>query len=76
MCEVAEKLSAASRHMTREEWQPLIDLGVGEDALLGIAHDVGVFNHVTRLGDGFTRRLDEEMSRAAGSDVRLRRGSG
>ena len=73
LCAVAEKLSATATRMTAEDWQPLRHLGFDDQALLEVAHIVGVFNHLTRLADGFGLALDEPTRRAGETGVALRR---
>ena len=49
--------------MVERDWQPLRDLGLGDEGCLEVAHIVGVFNHLTRLADGFGfRRTDPVAS--------------
>jgi alkylhydroperoxidase family enzyme len=64
LCEVAETLSATPTRMTNESWQPLRDLGFGDQALLEVAHVVGLFMYFTRLADGFGLRLDPQIEEA------------
>ncbi|MGH7933631.1 MAG: hypothetical protein ACREQN_10755, partial [Candidatus Binataceae bacterium] len=70
---MAEKLSGAPTRMTREDWQPLRDLGFDDLALLEIAHVVGIFNHLTRLADGFGLRLDRQVEEAGRTRRALQR---
>ena len=74
LCAVAEKLSAQPTRMAPEDWQPLRDLGLDDEALLEVAHIVGVFNHLTRLADGFGLQLDPQTQRASETGEELRRG--
>ena len=77
LCEVAEKLSAAPTRMVEEDWLALRELGFDDHACLEVAHIVGIFNHLTRLADGFGLRLDAGTEEAARTGVPLRRaGSG
>lgn len=76
LCEVAEKLSERPTSVTREDWQPLRDLGFDDSACLEVAHVVGVFNHLTRLADGFGLELDPQTQAAAESGVPLSRDGG
>ncbi len=76
LCTVAEKLSAEPTKMVEADWQPLRDLGFDDQACLEVAHIVGVFNHLTRLADGFGLRLDHETLAAAESGRALRRPPG
>ena len=64
LCEVAETLSATPTRMTSESWQPLRDLGFGDDAILEVIHVVGLFNYFTRLADGAGLRLDPQIAEA------------
>jgi len=62
LCTVAEKLSATATRMVEADWQPLRDLGFDDEALLEVAHVVGMFNYLTRLADGFGLVLDPETA--------------
>ena len=73
LCEVAEKLSATPTRMVPEDWQPLRDLGFDDEACLEVGHIVGVFNHLTRLADGFGLRLDPGTEEATRKGEALRR---
>ncbi|HLZ71288.1 MAG TPA: hypothetical protein VKV26_15405 [Dehalococcoidia bacterium] len=73
LCTVAEKLSATPTRMTRDDWQPLRDLGCDDEALLEVAHIVGIFNYLTRLADGFGLQLDAQTAEAGRTGVALRR---
>jgi len=70
---VAERLSDRPTSMTEADWQPLRDLGLGDEAILEVAHVVGVFNHLTRLADGLGLELDPQTEDAARTGVPLRR---
>ena len=59
--------------MMREDWEPLRKLGFSDEALLEVAHVVGVFNHLTRLADGFGLQLDSAVEEAARTRVALKR---
>jgi hypothetical protein len=59
--------------MTEDDWAPLRRLGLDDTALLEVAHIVGVFNHLTRLADGFGLLLDPETDEAGRTGVALRR---
>jgi uncharacterized peroxidase-related enzyme len=74
LCEVAEKLSATPTRMTEEDWMPLRRLGFDDRACLEVAHIVGIFNHLTRLADGFGLELDAGTREAAETQRPLRRG--
>jgi alkylhydroperoxidase family enzyme len=70
---VAEKLSGTPTRMTREDWQPLRDLGFDDEALLEVGHIVGLFNYLTRMADGFGLQLDSQTADAATTGVALKR---
>jgi len=74
LCEVAEKLSATPTRMLEDDWAPLRRLGFDDRACLEVAHIVGVFNHLTRLADGFGLQLDAGTRTAAETGVALKRG--
>ncbi len=73
LCAVAEKLSATPTRMTEEDWRPLRELGFDDGACLEVAHIVGIFNHLTRLADGFGLELDEATQQAGETGAPLRR---
>ena len=73
LCAVAEKLSETPTAMTADDWQPLRDLGFDDQACLEVAHVVGVFNHLTRLADGFGLQLDPQTLAASETGVPLQR---
>lgn len=73
LCEVAEKLSATPTRMVEDDWAPLRGLGFDDRACLEVAHIVGVFNHLTRLADGFGLQLDPGTRAAGETGVALRR---
>lgn len=73
LCTVAEKLSAMPTKMVEADWAPLRDLGFNDEALLEVAHIVGVFNHLTRLADGFGLQLDAQTQHASETGEVLRR---
>lgn len=73
LCTVAEALSATPTRMTREDWQPLREMGFDDEALLEVAHIVGIFNYLTRLADGFGLQLDAQTTEAGRTGVALRR---
>lgn len=62
---VASKLSADPTKMVEADWAPLRDLGFSDEALLEVAHIVGIFNHLTRLADGLGLELDSATAHAA-----------
>ena len=59
--------------MVEEDWQPLRDLGFGDEDCLEVAHVVGLFNYLTRLADGFGLQLEERTREAAEGGARLAR---
>jgi uncharacterized peroxidase-related enzyme len=71
LCEVAERMSARPTSMTEADWQPLRGLGFDDEAILEVAHVVGVFNHLTRLADGLGLELDPQTAEAARTGVAL-----
>jgi len=73
LCEVAEKLSATPTRMTERDWQPLRELGFDDEAVLEVAHIVGMFNYLTRLADGLGLQLDRQTLTAVDTGERLRR---
>jgi hypothetical protein len=60
--------------MTEADWAPLRALGFDDQGLLEVAHVVGVFNHLTRLADGFGLQLDQGTNRASQEGVTLAAG--
>ena len=73
LCEVAEKLSATPTRMTERDWQPLRELGFDDEAVLEVAHTVGMFNYLTRLADGLGLQLDPQTLTAVDTGEGLRR---
>ena len=73
LCQVAEKLSATPTRMVEEDWQPLRDLGLDDQACLEVAHVVGIFNYLTRLADGMGLQLDQATQQASQTGVALKR---
>ena len=73
LCHVAEKMSATPTRMTREDWQPLRDLGFGDQELLEVGHVVGIFNLLTRLADGLGLQVAPAIEEAGRTRVPLRR---
>lgn len=71
LCEAAERLSAQPTSMTEADWLPLRDLGFSDEAILEVAHVVGVFNHLTRLADGLGLELDPQTEEAARTGIPL-----
>jgi alkylhydroperoxidase family enzyme len=70
---VAEKLSATPTRMTEDDWKPLRALGFDDRACLEVAHIVGIFNHLTRLADGFGLKLDRGTEEASRTGIALKR---
>lgn len=64
LCNVARKLSQTATRMVESDWKPLRDLGFDDTACLEVAHIVGIFNHLTRLADGFGLELDPATATA------------
>jgi alkylhydroperoxidase family enzyme len=73
LCAVAQKLSGDPTRMTEKDWQPLRELGFDDEACLEVGHIVGIFNHLTRLADGFGLQLDAGTQQASRSGVALQR---
>ncbi len=59
--------------MTEDDWKPLRTLGFDDQALLEVAHIVGIFNYLTRLADGLGLRLDAAVETASRTGVALKR---
>ena len=59
--------------MTREDWQPLRDLGFDDRALVEVAHIVGIFNWFTRLADGFGLVTPHQVREAGTTGIALKR---
>ncbi len=73
LCAVAEKLSETPTRMVEADWKPLRDLGFDDQAILEVAHIVGIFNYLTRLADGLGLQLDPATETASRSGVALKR---
>ena len=56
-----------------QDWEPLRKSGFDNEALLEVAHVVGIFNYLTRLADGFGLQLDSAVEEAARTGVALKR---
>jgi len=69
-------MSGEPTRMVEEDWQPLRDLGLDDEACLEVAHVVGVFNYLTRLADGLGLQLDPETEEAAETGEALTRPPG
>ena len=59
--------------MTREDWDRLRELGFSDEDCLEVAHVVGIFNHLTRLADGFGIAVDPRTVAAARGGAPLQR---
>jgi alkylhydroperoxidase family enzyme len=70
---VAEKISAQPTRMAEADWEPLRKLGLDDQALLEVAHIVGIFNYLTRLADGMGLLLDAETAEASRTGIALER---
>lgn len=73
--EVAHKLSLDPRAVGPQDWASLDEMGVDQEGCLELAHIVGLFNHLTRLADGFGLRVDPATLAAAAGGPRLLRAS-
>lgn len=71
LCTVAEKLSGTPTKMVENDWKPLRDLGFDDEACLEVAHIVGIFNHLTRMADGFGLKLDAGTNTASKAGTAL-----
>jgi uncharacterized protein YciW len=71
--EVAYKLSLDPRAVGPEDWASLGSVGLDQEGCLELAHIVGLFNHLTRLADGFGLRVDPATLAAAAGGRRLSR---
>jgi alkylhydroperoxidase family enzyme len=70
---VAHKVSGNPTKMVEEDWQPLRDLGFDDEAVLEVAHVIGVFNYLTRLADGLGLQLDPQTEYASRTGEALKR---
>ncbi len=68
---MADKLSETPTRMTEDDWKPLRAIGFSDKACLEVAHIVGIFNHLTRLADGFGLQLDAGTQKASETGVVL-----
>ena len=66
-------MTLAPREMTAEDWQPLRDLGLNDEALLEVGHLIAIFNYFPRMADGFGLPLHPKLREAAATGVPLRR---
>ncbi len=58
-------MSATPTRVVESDWEPLRKMGFDDHACLEVAHIVGMFNHLTRLADGFGLDLDKETAHAS-----------
>ena len=72
---VAEKLSFAPTTIGPADWDSLRSVGLDDEGCLEFAHIVGIFNHLTRLADGFGIKVDPQTMAAASGGAPLRRSS-
>jgi hypothetical protein len=73
--EIAEKLSLDPLTVGPADWTSLKTVGLDGEGCLEVAHIVGIFNHLTRLADGFGLRVDPATLAAADGGPPLRRPS-
>jgi alkylhydroperoxidase family enzyme len=73
LCEIAYKLSLDPHDVARADWDRLRALGFSDEDCLEVAHVVGIFNHLTRLADGFGIPVDPRTLAAARGGAPLRR---
>lgn len=73
--ELAYKLSLDPHAVGPEDWEALGEVGLDQEGCLELAHIVGLFNHLTRLADGFGLRVDPATLAAAAGGPRLSRAS-
>jgi alkylhydroperoxidase family enzyme len=59
--------------MTADDWQPLRDFGLDDEALLEAAHVIAIFNYFPRLADGFGLVPDPKVREAGETGVALKR---
>jgi alkylhydroperoxidase family enzyme len=72
---VAEKLSLHPTTFGGADWDSLRSVGLDDEGCLEFAHIVGIFNHLTRLADGFGIKVDPQTMAAASGGPPLRRTS-
>jgi uncharacterized peroxidase-related enzyme len=73
LCDIAYKLSATPTRVTAEDWEPLRTLGFDDQAILEVAHVIGIFNYLTRLADGLGLQVDSQVLEAARSKIPLKK---
>ncbi len=59
--------------MVDDDWRPLRELGFDDEAVLEVAHVIGIFNYLTRLADGLGLQLDPQTEHASQTGEPLRR---
>lgn len=72
---VAEKLSFDPTTIGSADWDSLRSVGLDDERCLEFAHIVGIFNHLTRLADGFGIEVDAQTLAAASGGAPLRHAS-
>lgn len=72
---VAEKLSFDPTTIGPADWNLLRSVGLDDEGCLEFAHVVGIFNHLTRLADGFGIKVEPQTLAAASGGPPLRRAS-
>jgi len=55
------------------DWDAVRAVGLDDEGCLELGHVVGVFNHLTRLADGFGISVDGRVAAAAAGGEKLRR---
>lgn len=70
---MAEKLSREPLTVGPGDWDKLRAVGLDDQGCLEVAHVVGIFNHLTRLADGFGIAVDERTLAAARGGGALQR---
>jgi alkylhydroperoxidase family enzyme len=70
---IAYKLSLDPHSVGPEDWDSLAEVGLDDEGCLEVAHIVGIFNHLTRLADGFGLHVDPATLAAASGGPPLRR---
>ncbi|MBV9195040.1 MAG: hypothetical protein JO168_12915 [Solirubrobacterales bacterium] len=72
---VAKKLSFDPTTIGPADWDSLRTVGLDDEGCLEFAHIVGIFNHLTRLADGFGIKVDAQTLAASSGGPPLRRAS-
>ena len=76
LCELADKLSTDPVSVSGADWDAVRAVGLDDEGCLELGHIVGVFNHLTRLADGFGIAVDDRVAEAAAGGEKLRRPNG